>query len=106
MIPEWLKKRHTILWDSFKSTPFRFEEATEILATKIHDDEKQINVILSELRKKGWLKVSFDPDDARKRIYQLKSTDDIMNGWVLSRGRPGRSPSGERGWTQNLTNSL
>lgn len=78
MIPEWLKKRHKILWDSFQGTSFRFEEASKVLSTKIHDDEKQINVILSELRKKGWLKVSFDPDDARKRIYKLKSTDDIM----------------------------
>lgn len=78
MIPEWLKKRHKLLWDSFQSSSFRFEEAAKALSTKIHDDKRQVNAILSELRKKGWLKVTFDPSDARKRIYQLKSTDDVI----------------------------
>lgn len=78
MIPEWLKKRHKLLWDYFHSTTFHFEDAAKVLSTKIHDDERQVNAILSELRKKGWLKVTFDPEDSRKRIYQLKSTKDIM----------------------------
>lgn len=78
MIPEWLKKRHKLLWDYFQSASFRFEDAAKVLSTKIHDDERQVNAILSELRKNGWLKVTLDPDDSRKRIYELKSTDDIM----------------------------
>lgn len=78
MIPEWLKKRHKLLWDSFQSDSFRFEDAAEVLSAKIHDDERQVNAILSELRKKGWLKVTFDPEDSRKRIYELKSTNDVM----------------------------
>lgn len=78
MIPEWLKKRHKLLWESFHGATFRFEEASKVLSDKIHDDKRQVNAILSELRKKGWLKVAFDPNDSRKRIYELKSSDDII----------------------------
>jgi len=78
MIPEWLEKRYKILWDTFQGSPFRFEAAAKILKEKIHDDKKQINVILSELRKKGWLKVKMDTVDARKKIYTLKSKEDIL----------------------------
>jgi type I restriction enzyme M protein len=78
MIPEWLEKRYKILWDTFQGSPFRFEVAAKILKEKIHDDKKQINVILSELRKKGWLKVKMDTVDARKKIYTLKSKEDIL----------------------------
>jgi type I restriction enzyme M protein len=45
----------------------------------MHDSEEQINVILSELRKKGWLEVEFDPEDARKRIYKLKNMGEIIS---------------------------
>jgi type I restriction enzyme M protein len=78
MIPEWLEKRYKILCDAFQGSPFRFEAAAKILKEKIHDDKKQINVILSELRKKGWLKVKMDTIDARKKIYTLKSKEDIL----------------------------
>ena len=78
MIPEWLEKRYKILCDTFQGSPFRFEAAAKILKEKIHDDKKQINVILSELRKNGWLKVKMDTIDARKKIYTLKSKEDIL----------------------------
>jgi len=79
MIPNWLNKRYEILWGAFHSSPFRLEEASAILKEKIDDSEEQINVILSELRKKGLLKVEFDPTDARKRIYQLQSKKQIIS---------------------------
>jgi len=79
MIPKWLDKRYEILWEAFCSSPFRVEDAAAVLKEKIDDSEEQINVILSELRKKGMLKVEFDPIDARKRIYQLKSKKQIIS---------------------------
>lgn len=79
MIPSWLEKRHKTLWDSFGDSPFRFEGAAKILKEKMHDSEDQINVFLSELRKRGWLEVEFDPEDARRRIYKLKSTEEIIS---------------------------
>jgi len=79
MIPTWLEKRHNLLWESFQSSPFRFEDAAKILKNKMHDSENQVNVSLSELRKRGWLEVKFDPNDARKRIYTLFSKEEIIS---------------------------
>jgi len=79
MIPKWLEKRHKILWTSYNDSPFHFEDAARVLKEKIKDSEGQINVFLSELRKRGWLQVEFDPEDARKRIYKLKSSEEIIS---------------------------
>src|SRR4030067_121865 len=82
MLPEWIKKRYEILWESFQASPFRLEEAANKLnkgIDEIKDAKDEVNVILSELRKEGMLKVEFDPDDARKRIYRLKSKEDMIS---------------------------
>lgn len=79
MIPKWLEKRYEILFDTYQNNSFRFEEATEVLKKVFQDSENQINVFLSELRKRGWLTVSFDPKDARKRIYRLESKEKIIS---------------------------
>jgi type I restriction enzyme M protein len=79
MLPAWLEKRYQMLWESCHDSPFRFEDATKILKEKIHDSEEQINVFLSELRKRGLLEVEFDPKDARKRVYKLKSRETIIS---------------------------
>ena len=92
MIPQWLEKRYKILWDEYNDSPFRFEDAATILKEKMQDSEDQINVFLSELRKRKWLEVAFDPNDARKRIYKLESSETIVsqilsiNDKQLSRG--------------------
>ncbi|HAW60083.1 MAG TPA: restriction endonuclease subunit M, partial [Actinobacteria bacterium] len=78
MIPKWLDRRYEILWGAFKTSDFKFEDAVNILKEKIEESEDQVNVILSELRKRGWLKVSFDPTDARKRIYKLKGKEEFI----------------------------
>jgi len=79
MIPNWLEKRHDTLWEVFRHSPFRFEEGATILKEKNQDSEDQVNVFLAELRKKGWLTVEFDLEDTRKRIYKLKSKDEIIS---------------------------
>ncbi len=79
MMPVWLEKRYRVLWEFFHESPFRFEDAAEILKMKLHDSEDQMNVFLSELRKRGWLEVEFHPEDARKRIYKLKSDMEIIS---------------------------
>jgi len=79
MLPKWLDKRYEILWEAFQSNSFRVEDASAILKEKLDDSEEQINVILSEQRKKGMLKVEFDPADARKRIYQLQDRKKIIS---------------------------
>jgi type I restriction enzyme M protein len=79
MALKWLDKRYEILWEAFDSSSFRFDKATAILKEKIHESKEQVNVVLSELRKKGMLTVEFDPSDARKRIYQLQSKKQIIS---------------------------
>ncbi|MHB1377670.1 MAG: type I restriction-modification system subunit M N-terminal domain-containing protein, partial [Candidatus Humimicrobiaceae bacterium] len=46
---------------------------------EIKDAKDEVVVILSELRKEGILTVEFDPDDARKRIYKLKSKKEMIS---------------------------
>jgi type I restriction enzyme M protein len=79
MVPAWLEKRYSILWQAYQESQFRFEDASNLLQEKLHDSENQINVFLSELRKKGFLEAAFDPSDARKRIYSLKSMESIIS---------------------------
>lgn len=79
MLQDWINKRYEILWQSFQSSSFRFEEAAAVLSKKIKDAKDEVNVVLSELRKEGMLTAEFDPTDARKRIYKLKSKKEIIS---------------------------
>lgn len=60
-LPKWLERRHSILWDSFRASSFRMEDAVEVLVEKNKDKKEDIAVFISELRKAGWLKLEFDP---------------------------------------------
>ena len=77
-LPKWLRSRAEALWEAFGERTFRFSEAVRILAEKHQDPPNQVNVILSELRKRGRLKVELDPHDARGRIYQLISPKAVI----------------------------
>jgi len=66
-LPRWLQKRYAILWDKLKRKPFNFNTAQKIL----NDKPQVLNVVLSQMRKDGWLQVNFHPEDTRKRIYKL-----------------------------------
>ncbi len=82
MLPDWIDKRYEILWRSFQSSPFRLEGAVKELSkgtNGIKDAKDEVNVVLSELRKEGMVKVEFDKEDARKRIYKLKSKKDMIS---------------------------
>ena len=35
-------------------------------------------MVLSELRKAGWLRIKINPDDARKRIYTLNLPESVI----------------------------
>lgn len=66
-LPRWLQQRYAILWKKLGENPFDFDTARKTLK----DNSGSLNVALSQMRKEGWLKVEFDPEDARKRIYKL-----------------------------------
>lgn len=78
MLPKWLETRYDVLWSAFEGSAFKAGDAAKALKAQYNDSPDQVNVVLSELRKKDWLTVDFDKDDARKRIYQLKSKEDLI----------------------------
>jgi hypothetical protein len=73
-LPKWLMQRYSLLWVKFKDKEFNHEQATQTLP----DDERMVSVILSEMRKAGWLEMRLDPSDARKRLYKLKAPDEVV----------------------------
>ena len=77
-LPNWLERRYFLLWESFKDTTFKMEDAVRVLEERNHDRREEVPVFLSELRKAGWLKAEIDPSDARKTIYILKSRKEII----------------------------
>ncbi len=78
-LQKWLENHYRVLWNKFAERQFRFDEAYEILKEEpIKDSPEQVNVALSELRKAGLLKVEMDPEDARKKLYSLKSTTEYI----------------------------
>lgn len=91
-LPKWLEERHTKLWGKFGNSNFRMDESVEFLKEDIGVEKEEVAVVLSELRKAGWVKVELDPDDARKRIYKLRSKEDIIKDQLtLKEGKLSRS---------------
>lgn len=68
-LPKWLENRYAVLWRKFREDHFSFEQAEKTLNEK---DPKTLSVVLSDLRKFGWLTPELDPNTSRKRIYKLK----------------------------------
>jgi type I restriction enzyme M protein len=75
----WIKRRYLILLNEFKNNPFTFEDACKVLKEKFEDDENQTKIILSELKKGGYLEVSRNPEDKREKIYKLKPLGSGIN---------------------------
>ena len=84
-VPNWLKERHSILWKAFRDKEFEREHAITLLIEKSKDDAKSVNVILSGLRKAGWLGIKIHPEDARKTIYKLNPREGIKE--ILSKNK-------------------
>ena len=66
-LPEWIMKRYAKLWSKLKDKEF-----TKANALKVLKNDNSTAVLLSELRKAGWLEMKMSEDDARKTIYKLK----------------------------------
>jgi type I restriction enzyme M protein len=77
-IPSWVERRYGILFDVFRGSQFRFEDAAKVLMDKNKDAWEQVPVFLSELRKAGLLLVEPEMRDARQKLYRLKSKDEAF----------------------------
>lgn len=72
-LPEWIMKRYAKLWKKFKDKEFTKEKAQKALPK-----DTSLAVLLSELRKAGWLGMKMSPKDARKTIYKLKNPQEAI----------------------------
>lgn len=66
-LPKWIMNRYSKLWSKFKNSEFNHKEAYDALG-----NDNIISVVLSELKKAGWLDVRLTRSDSRKRAYKLK----------------------------------
>ncbi|MCS7258672.1 MAG: type I restriction-modification system subunit M, partial [candidate division WOR-3 bacterium] len=89
-LPNWLKSRYDVLLGEFGDQKFTFLQAVEVLKAQLKENEGNVNVVLSELRKANLVEVFQDPSDARKSIYKLIPVkqallEPFLNKSVLSR---------------------
>lgn len=73
-LPKWLQLRYASLWKKFEDEEFTFEQIKKVL----DDSDETLNVILSDMKKAGIIKVSIDSEDGRKRLYKLISPDEMI----------------------------
>ena len=71
-IPNWVLQRYAVLFRKYKDKEFTFKEAMKTIK---EDDKVYASMVLSELRKAGWLQIKISQEDARKRIYNLVMPD-------------------------------
>jgi hypothetical protein len=55
-LPKWIMKAYSKLRTKFKNKEFNHEDASKTL-----NDDKVFSIILSDLKKAGWLEVRLDP---------------------------------------------
>jgi type I restriction enzyme M protein len=80
-LPKWLENRYGVLWNEFKDRSFKAEEAEKVLTEKggVERLGSGFAMLLSDLKRAGWITAELDPEDSRRRIYKLKSKDDIIS---------------------------
>lgn len=72
-LPEWMMKRYAKLWSKFKDKEFMKSDAEKVIS-----EDKSLPVLLSELRKSGWLEMRMSEEDARKTVYKLKNPSEAI----------------------------
>ena len=69
-------QRYSALYKKFKNKSFTREEAKEALTESgIGNEERVTNTFFSDLHKKGWVEVTKDKEDTRKKIFKLVSPE-------------------------------
>jgi hypothetical protein len=71
-LPRWAMRAYSKLWTKFKNSEFDYNAAVEVLHNGM------TSVVLSRLKKSGWLEVKLDPIDSRKRVYKLKTPEETL----------------------------
>lgn len=80
LLPKWLSSRYAVLLRVIGDEQFDFEKAYKVIhASFPNDDMRIVRLLLSQLRKAGWITVEFDEEDNRMRVYKLNSIETIYN---------------------------
>ena len=75
-LPKWLMYRYVILWRAFHTEEFSHDDA----AYTIQENNPMLtSVILSGLKRAGWLMMRLDQVDSRKRLYSMKTPERAVN---------------------------
>ena len=69
-LPRWVMQRYSKLWSEFGVTEFEHTDASKVL-----QGDNMVSIVLSALRKSGWIEVKLNSEDLRKRRYQLKNPE-------------------------------
>jgi len=70
-LPKWIMQKYAALWRQFRYNEFDHTQSTEIL-------KDNTSVIISHLKKNGWIEIKLNPKDSRKRIYVLKTPEQAV----------------------------
>ena len=74
-LPKWLLIRYAKIWKEKKNAELKYDQIRDLLMEK---DDRTLSVILSALRKYGWLETKLDPSDTRRRKYRLRDPNEVM----------------------------
>jgi hypothetical protein len=64
--PKCEMKIYSKHWAQLKNKEFNHKDASKTL-----NDDKMVSIILSDLKKAGWLEVRLDPSDSRKALKEI-----------------------------------
>lgn len=78
LLPKWIMRRYLYLHKQFSNKEFSFDDAFDALKKTTKDNRPIVSLVLSQLRRAGWLEISISQEDARKRVYTLKNMEDVF----------------------------
>ncbi|MBI3587711.1 hypothetical protein HY095_00795 [Candidatus Micrarchaeota archaeon] len=82
LLPKWVMKRFLTLHAKFGEKTFDFEQAVKVLKKEMNDDKPIVSLVLSDLRKAGWMKINISQEDARKREYTLVAPTIVFKEYI------------------------
>lgn len=78
LLPKWLMKNYLRIWIKVRNEKISTLTFSEIANILSNYNKQTISIILSNLNKNGWIEVSLNPNDMRKRIYFFKNPEKIL----------------------------
>ncbi|MGM0568978.1 MAG: type I restriction-modification system subunit M N-terminal domain-containing protein, partial [Elusimicrobiota bacterium] len=86
-LQNWLEQRYDDLCSKYQKQKFEMEEVASLFNKKYQHNKDEVSAILSELRKAGRIKTALNPDDNRKRIYQMILPEEIISDQLSVTGK-------------------